>query len=88
MLEAAHITNLTLPGGTTPFIQPVDCSIGKLVKEHVRACFKKWCVENVDEITRPDGRRTLFSIEIPLFFFFTNFFGKVKFLKCQIFLIS
>ena len=57
LLKERRIRCIRLPGGTTPFLQPVDSSIGKFVKNEVRAQFIKWCTDNIDEITAPEGRR-------------------------------
>jgi len=55
LLKERRIRCIRLPGGTTPFLQPVDSSIGKFVKNEVRAQFIKWCTDNIDEIARQVG---------------------------------
>ena len=41
-----------IPGGCTKFLQPVDVSLNKPVKEGYRECYDEWFAEGVHELTK------------------------------------
>jgi len=40
-----QISLLIIPGGTTSFLQPLDVSINKPIKDHLRSCYIPWLTE-------------------------------------------
>ena len=49
LLEENKILTVFVPNNCTDLLQPIDLSVNKSVKEHLRRCFQSWYSEQVQE---------------------------------------
>ena len=60
-LERNHISVVEVPGNCTDRLQPLDLSINKPVKDHLKSCFHKWYAAGIQKkiLTGDDDKRVI-----------------------------
>lgn len=53
-----------IPGGLTKILQPLDISVNKSFKSHIRACWENWMSEGIHTFTKRGNMRRASYIEV------------------------